>query len=244
MVRNAVKVVAFTGALFVGAFAFRANRVHSAEETADTVARIADAVATTPELQTVAVPAADVVAAQDTVVFAGGCFWGVQAVFQHIKGVVTARSGYAGGQRNTAQYEEVSTGTTGHAESVRVIYDPSKVTYETLLQVFFSVVHDPTQLNYQGPDHGPQYRSEVFTTTAAQKSQTEAFIGALNAKKVFNKPIVTLVEPLKGFFEAEAYHQDYATLHPNDMYIAINDAPKVENLKKQFPQLWREQLHQ
>jgi peptide-methionine (S)-S-oxide reductase len=238
MVRNALRFTIFGAVLLLGAVAFRANRAIESKATGDTVARISAAVAP------IAATPTDAVAGQDTVVFAGGCFWGVQAVFQHINGVVTARSGYTGGARNTATYEDVSTGTTGHAESVRVIYDPSKVSYQTLLQVFFSVVHDPTELNMQGPDHGSQYRSEVWTTTPQQKAETEAFIAQLTSKKVFNKPIVTLIAPLKAFYDAEGYHQDYATLHPNDMYIAINDTPKVDNLKKQFPALYRTALKQ
>jgi peptide-methionine (S)-S-oxide reductase len=245
MVRNAIRVGAFGAVLFLGAFAFRANRANESAQTANTVSRIAAATATVPAtLPAPLAASATPVAAQESVVFAGGCFWGVQAVFQHVKGVVIARSGYAGGARNTASYDDVSSGTTGHAESVRIVYDPAKVSYETLLSIFFSVVHDPTELNYQGPDHGTQYRSAIFTTTAEQKAQTTAFIAALSTKKVFDKPIVTQVTPLDGFYEAEAHHQDYATLHPNDMYIAINDAPKVENLKKQFPQLYRSELHQ
>jgi peptide-methionine (S)-S-oxide reductase len=169
-----------------------------------------------------------------TVVLSGGCFWGVQGVFQHTTGVVNALSGYAGGNKNTAQYETVSTGTTGHAESVEIKYDPRKVTYGKLLQIFFSVAHDPTQLNRQGPDSGTQYRSAIFTTTEEQKKVTDAYIAQLNAAKVYSSPIVTKVGPLQGFFPAEAYHQDYLTLHPNQPYIAYNDIPKVENLKKIF----------
>jgi peptide-methionine (S)-S-oxide reductase len=169
-----------------------------------------------------------------TVVLSGGCFWGVQGVFQHTSGVVNAVSGYAGGSKSTAQYETVSTGTTGHAESVQVKYDPKKISYGKLLQIFFSVAHDPTQLNRQGPDSGTQYRSAIFTTTEEQKKVTDAYIAQLNAAKVYSKPIVTKVGPLEGFFPAEAYHQDYLTLHPNQPYIAYNDIPKVENLKKIF----------
>jgi peptide-methionine (S)-S-oxide reductase len=169
-----------------------------------------------------------------TVVLSGGCFWGVQGVFQHTSGVVNAVSGYAGGSKSTAQYETVSTGTTGHAESVQVKYNPKKISYGKLLQIFFSVAHDPTQLNRQGPDSGTQYRSAIFTTTEEQKKVTDAYIAQLNAAKVYSKPIVTKVGPLEGFFPAEAYHQDYLTLHPNQPYIAYNDIPKVENLKKIF----------
>ena len=169
-----------------------------------------------------------------TVVVAGGCFWGVQGVFQHTAGVVSAMSGYAGGGKSTAGYEMVSTGTTGHAESVEIKYDPAKISYGKILQIFFSVAHDPTQLNRQGPDSGTQYRSAIFTTTDEQKKVTDAYIGQLNAAKVYKKPIVTKVGPLEGFYPAEAYHQDYLTLHPTQPYIAYNDIPKVENLKKIF----------
>jgi peptide-methionine (S)-S-oxide reductase len=181
-------------------------------------------------------PAADVKAADgiQTVVIAGGCFWGVQGVFQHTSGVVNAVSGYAGGNKSTADYNMVSTGTTGHAESVEVKYDPKKISYGKILQIFFSVAHDPTQLNRQGPDSGTQYRSAIFTTNDEQKKVTDAYIAQLNAAKVYRKPIVTRVGPLEGFFPAEAYHQDYLTLHPNQPYIAYNDIPKVENLKKIF----------
>jgi peptide-methionine (S)-S-oxide reductase len=181
-------------------------------------------------------PAADVPASDglQTVVVAGGCFWGVQGVFQHTAGVVNAVSGYAGGSKNTADYNMVSTGTTGHAESVQIKYDPKKISYGKILQIFFSVAHDPTQLNRQGPDSGTQYRSAVFTTNEAQKKATDAYIAQLNAAKVYSKPIVTTVTPLEGFYPAEAYHQDYLTLHPNQPYIAYNDIPKIENLKKIF----------
>jgi peptide-methionine (S)-S-oxide reductase len=181
-------------------------------------------------------PAADMKASDgiQTVVIAGGCFWGVQGVFQHTAGVVNAVSGYAGGSKNTADYSTVSTGTTGHAESVEVKYDPKKISYGKILQIFFSVAHDPTQLNRQGPDSGTQYRSAIFTTNDEQKKVTDAYIAQLNAAKVYKKPIVTKVGPLEGFFPAEAYHQDYLTLHPNQPYIAYNDIPKVENLKKIF----------
>jgi peptide-methionine (S)-S-oxide reductase len=171
-----------------------------------------------------------------TVVVAGGCFWGVQGVFQHTSGVVNAISGYAGGKKSTADYNMVSTGTTGHAESVEIKYDPEQISYGKILQIFFSVAHDPTQLNRQGPDSGTQYRSAIFTTNDEQKTVAEAYIAQLNAAKVYKKPIVTKVGALEGFFQAEAYHQDYLTLHPNQPYIAYNDIPKVENLKKIFAQ--------
>jgi peptide-methionine (S)-S-oxide reductase len=181
-------------------------------------------------------PAADVQAANgiQTVVIAGGCFWGVQGVFQHTAGVVNAVSGYAGGSKSTADYNTVSTGTTGHAESVQINYDPKKISYGKILQIFFSVAHDPTQLNHQDPDSGTQYRSAIFTTSDEQKKVADAYIAQLNAAKVYRKPIVTKVGPLEGFYPAEAYHQDYLTLHPDAPYIAYNDIPKVENLKKLF----------
>jgi peptide-methionine (S)-S-oxide reductase len=175
-----------------------------------------------------------------TAVVAGGCFWGVQGVFQHTSGVVNAVSGYAGGAKKDASYETVSSGTTGHAESVQIRYDPKKISYGKILQIFFSVVHDPTQLNRQGPDTGTQYRSAIFTTNDEQKKVADAYIAQLNAAKVYRKPIVTKVGPLEGFYPAEAYHQDYLTLHPNQPYIAYNDIPKVENLKKLFAQDYTE----
>ena len=172
-------------------------------------------------------------------VFAGGCFWGVEAVFDHVKGVKQAISGYSGGDANTAQYETVSTGRTGHAESVKVIYDPTKVSYGQLLKVYFSVAHDPTQLNRQSPDSGTQYRSEIYTTNAAQQNVAKAYIAQLGAAKVFSAPIVTKVEPLKAFYPAEGYHQKYLSLHPNEPYIVFNDAPKVVELKQMFPALYK-----
>lgn len=178
---------------------------------------------------------------QETAVVAGGCFWGIQAVFQHVKGVVSATSGYSGGAANTAEYETVSTGSTGHAESVKIVYDPSKVTYGELLQVFFSVAHDPTELNRQGPDQGTQYRSVIFYGNAEQKKIADAYIAQLDQTKVYSQKIVTQVVPLKAFYPAEGYHQNYATLHPDNPYIARFDAPKVAALEKVFPQLYRKQ---
>ncbi|GMP03703.1 peptide-methionine (S)-S-oxide reductase MsrA [Bradyrhizobium sp. TM239] len=169
-----------------------------------------------------------------TAVIAGGCFWGVQGVFQHTAGVVNAVSGYAGGTKATADYQTVSSGRTGHAEAVEIKFDPKKISYGKILQIYFSVAHDPTQLNRQGPDVGTQYRSAVFTTSDEQKKVAEAYIAQLNGAKVFTKPIVTKVGALEAFYPAEAYHQDYLTLHPNQPYIAYNDLPKVENLKKLF----------
>ena len=177
-------------------------------------------------------------AAQQSAVISGGCFWGIQAVFQHVKGVISATSGYAGGSAKTAEYEIVSTGETGHAESVEIVYDPSQITYGELLRVFFSVAHDPTQLNRQGPDSGTQYRSSIFYSNDEQKRIAEAYIAQLEKAKVFPSPIVTQVVRLKAFYPAEAYHQDYATRHPDSPYIVYNDAPKVAHLRQQFPDLY------
>jgi peptide-methionine (S)-S-oxide reductase len=177
---------------------------------------------------------------EQTAVFAGGCFWGIQAVFEHVKGVKSAISGYAGGHTASPSYEEVSSGATGHAESVRVVYDPSQVTYGQLLRVLFSVAHDPTQLNRQGPDVGTQYRSAVFYTNDSQKRIAAAYIDQLTKAKAFNRPIVTEVSALKSFNVAEDYHQDYARLHPYDPYIVINDAPKVKDLKRDLASLYVE----
>jgi peptide-methionine (S)-S-oxide reductase len=179
-------------------------------------------------------------AAEDTAVFAGGCFWGVEAVFDHVKGVKRAISGYAGGQLANPSYEQVSTGDTGHAESVEVIYDPSQVSYGKLLQIFFSVAHDPTQLNRQGPDHGTQYRSAIFYRNPQQQQVAESYVKQLTAARTFSRPIVTQVAKLGGFYEAEAYHQNYLEQHPNQLYIVINDKPKVAALKKQFADIYRD----
>ncbi|HET9183197.1 MAG TPA: peptide-methionine (S)-S-oxide reductase MsrA [Candidatus Angelobacter sp.] len=175
---------------------------------------------------------------QESAVLSGGCFWGVQAVFDHVKGVISATSGYTGGAASTAHYEIVSEGNTGHAESVRVVYDPSKITYGELLKIFFSVAHNPTEVNRQGPDEGTQYRSMISYANAEQKKIADAYIAQLTSAHVFSKPIATQVVPLKGFYPAEAYHQHYATRHPDDPYIFFNDAPKVAHLKKQFPDLY------
>jgi peptide-methionine (S)-S-oxide reductase len=187
-------------------------------------------------------PAQDVrgTGATEKAVFAGGCFWGVQAVFQHTNGVLNAVSGYAGGDKATASYGAVSAGRTTHAESVEITYDPKVVSYGTLLQIYFSVAHDPTTLNRQGPDTGPQYRSAVFYRDAEQKRVTEAYIAQLDAAKVFPRKIVTQVSPLAEFYAAEAYHQDYATLHPRQPYIVTFDLPKIANLKTTLPQLYRD----
>jgi peptide-methionine (S)-S-oxide reductase len=172
-----------------------------------------------------------------TAVFAGGCFWGVEAVFERLKGVSNVVSGFAGGKKETAHYDVVSEGRSGHAESVQVTYDPSQITYGQLLQVFFSVAHDPTELNRQGPDEGTQYRSAIFYADDEQKRVAEAYIQQLNDAKVFRKKIVTQLTPLNGFYAAEAYHQHYLDRHPNDPYIVYNDQPKVRDLQKQFPEL-------
>jgi peptide-methionine (S)-S-oxide reductase len=181
-------------------------------------------------------PAVDAQASDaiQTAVIAGGCFWGVQGVFQHTAGVINALSGYAGGSKASASYTMVSTGATSHAEAVEIKYDPKKISYGKILQIFFSVAHDPTQLNRQGPDSGTQYRSAIFTANDDQKKVADAYIAQLNAAKVYKKPIVTKVGPLEAFYPAEAYHQDYLTLHPTQPYIMFNDIPKVEALKKIF----------
>src|ERR1700689_907785 len=176
---------------------------------------------------------------KETAVVAGGCFWGVQAVFQHVKGVVSATSGYSGGTVKNPDYEAVSSGTTGHAESVQIVYDPSQVTLGELLRVFFSVATDPTELNRQGPDDGTQYRSVIFYANDEQKHIAQSYISQLQGAKSFRRPIVTQGVPLQAFYTAEAYHQNYATLHPNNPYIFMNDAPKVEHLRKQFPNLYK-----
>jgi len=177
-------------------------------------------------------------ASKESVVLAGGCFWGVQAVFQHTKGVISVTSGYAGGKASTAQYDTVSGGATGHAESVKVIYDPKQITLERLLDVYFTVAHNPTELNYQGPDHGTQYRSAIFYRSPEQKKTAQARIDTLMAEKKFSAPIVTTLEPLSTFYPAEDYHQNYATLHPYQPYILMHDAPKLVALEKTFPEFY------
>lgn len=179
------------------------------------------------------------VSAQQTAVFAGGCFWGVDAVFKHVRGVSEVVSGYAGGSEATAHYEQVSEGSTGHAESVRVRFDPARVSYQQLLQVFFSVAHDPTELNRQGPDVGSQYRSAIFYTSAEQQQVAQRHIQQLTATRTFSSAIVTQVVPLTQFYPAEDYHQNFLALHPNKPYIVINDLPKLEQLRKQFPALYQ-----
>jgi len=227
MTRSSTRGLAALGAGVVAALLFAAR---AAVPTTASAVTLPDPVVDQP----ISAPAG-----QQTIVFAGGCFWGVQAVFQHVKGVVSATSGYAGGTVSSPSYEQVSTGTTGHAESVRVVFDTSQVSLGQLLKVFFSVAHDPTEVNRQGPDVGTQYRSAIFYTTPAQQKIVDAYIAQLSAAKVFRDPIVTEVKPLRAFYEAEAYHQNYYNLHPSQPYIVINDRPKVEALKTQFADLWR-----
>jgi peptide-methionine (S)-S-oxide reductase len=195
------------------------------------------------EAHAIPAPALDEPAAQrsgsEVAVLAGGCFWGVQGVFQHVKGVTSAVSGYAGGDAKTAQYETVSTGMTGHAESVRVTFDPSKISYGRILQIYFSVAHDPTELDRQGPDEGTQYRSTLFPGTAEQAKIAKAYIAQLDQAHAFNAAVVTTIEPDRAFYPAEDYHQDFLARHPSYPYIVINDLPKVENLQRLFPELYR-----
>jgi peptide-methionine (S)-S-oxide reductase len=189
-------------------------------------------------------PALDAVATGEglqTAVLAGGCFWGVQAVFQHVKGVTQVVSGYSGGAKDTAQYEVVGSGRTGHAESVQIQFDPKQISFGRILQIYFSVAHDPTQLNRQGPDEGTQYRSAIFFADPEQQRVAQAYIAQLDKAGVFKRPVVTQLTRLSAFYPAEAYHQDYATLHPNNSYIVYNDAPKVENLKRLFSEIYRDQ---
>jgi peptide-methionine (S)-S-oxide reductase len=197
---------------------------------------------TPPPSDPIPPPAADATLskqpAKETAVFAGGCFWGVQSVFQRVKGVIATTAGYAGGTAATATYDQVTTETTGHAESVEVVYDPSRITYGQLLRIFFSVAHDPTQLNRQGPDVGTSYRSAIFYTNDEQKRLAQAYIAQLDAAKVFGRPIVTQVTPLKAFYRAEDYHQDYAYHNPHNPYIEVCDRPKIAALKQQFPELF------
>jgi peptide-methionine (S)-S-oxide reductase len=190
-------------------------------------------------LSLAALPSATAAPAEQTAVFAGGCFWGVDAVFKHVKGVSDVVSGYAGGSAATAHYEQVSGGDTGHAEAVRVRFDPARISYQQLLQVFFSVAHDPTQLNRQGPDVGSQYRSAIFYTSVEQQKIAQSHLQQLTAARIFPAPIVTQVVPLQRFYPAEAYHQNYLALHPDQPYIVFNDMPKLEQLRKQFPALYQ-----
>jgi peptide-methionine (S)-S-oxide reductase len=198
---------------------------------------------TAEDARVVPAPASDEAAApgatSEVAVLAGGCFWGVQGVFQHVTGVTSAVSGYAGGDQKTAQYETVSGGATGHAESVQITFDPRQITYGRILQIYFSVAHDPTELNYQGPDSGTQYRSAIFPANDGQARIAQAYIAQLDAAHAFDKPVVTKIEPGRSFYPAEAYHQDFLTRHPTYPYIVINDLPKVENLKRLFPGAYR-----
>jgi peptide-methionine (S)-S-oxide reductase len=213
------------GVCALGAFWLQGPPGRAAEQAAIIPAPAVDAPAG-PQLQ--------------TVVLAGGCFWGVQGVFQHVNGVTRAVSGYAGGTKDTAIYEVVGSGRTGHAESVEVTFDPRQVSYGKILQIYFSVAHDPTELNRQGPDYGTQYRSAIFYRDETQKHVAEAYIAQLDKTGVFHSPIVTQLTPLTAFYAAESYHQDFATLHPSYPYIAYNDLPKIDNLKRVFADLYRD----
>ena len=206
-------------------FAVKSTSGASSALSGPVAAPVVDAIVTSP--------------AEDTAVFAGGCFWGIEAVYEHVKGVKSAVSGYAGGKGENPSYDQVSSGNTGHAESVQVIYDPSQVSYGKLLQVFFSVAHDPTQLNRQGPDHGTQYRSAIFYNSPQQQQVAESYIKQLTTARTFSRPIVTEVSKLRAFYPAEEYHQDYLVRHPNQPYIVINDKPKVAALKKQFADIYK-----
>jgi peptide-methionine (S)-S-oxide reductase len=202
-----------------------------AEQCGAEVARVIPA----PTLDETTAPGA----ATEVAVLAGGCFWGVQGVFQHVKGVTSAVSGYAGGDKRTAHYETVGSGTTGHAESVQVTFDPRQITYGRILQIYFAVAHDPTQLNRQGPDTGTQYRSAIFTKNEEQAKIARAYIVQLNKAGVFNATIATNVTQLQGFYAAENYHQNFLVAHPNHLYIVINDIPKIENLRRVYPDIYR-----
>ena len=179
------------------------------------------------------------ISSSQTAVFAGGCFWGVEAVFRHTIGVISATSGYAGGSAKTANYKQVSSGSTGHAESVQVVYDPQKISYGQLLKIFFAVAHNPTELNRQGPDHGTQYRSAIFTTNDNQRQVALAYVNQLQGLRIYGEPIVTQVQPLPAFYPAEDYHQNYLAQNPTQPYIVINDLPKLQHLREQFPKLYR-----
>jgi peptide-methionine (S)-S-oxide reductase len=224
-IRSTVRAALGVLALIAGAFAWQATS--SASESAVMVPK--------PAVDATAAPGA----ATDSIVLAGGCFWGVQGVFQHVNGVTSAVSGYAGGNAGTAHYEMVGSGSTGHAESVKVTYDPGKISLGRILQIYFSVAHDPTQLNRQGPDRGTQYRSTIFAANDEQVRVARAYIAQLDQAKVFGQPIATTIETGKTFYPAEAYHQDYLTLNPHNPYIAFNDMPKIDNLKQMFPDAFR-----
>jgi peptide-methionine (S)-S-oxide reductase len=230
MSRGWLRLVAIVLTVFAGVMVWRARNEVSAN------ARGSGTNAAVPA------PAVDEAKAasrgKETAVVAGGCFWGIQAVFQHVKGVISATSGYSGGTVKNPDYETVSSGSTGHAESVQIVYDPSQVTYGELLRVFFSVAHDPTELNRQGPDEGTQYRSVIFYGNEEQKRVAEAYIAQLDHAGAFPRAIVTQVVGLQAFYPAEGYHQNYAAMHPDNPYIVFNDAPKVANLKKEFPEMY------
>jgi peptide-methionine (S)-S-oxide reductase len=224
---NAIWQIGAAAVLAMAALAWNASPAHAAESAF-----------------VIAPPATDEPASSsrpETAVFAGGCFWGVQGVFQHVKGVSQALSGYTGGKGDTAHYDDVSTGNTGHAESVQVTYDPSQVTYGQLLQIYFSVAHNPTQLNRQGPDTGTQYRSTIFAANSQQHKIAQAYIAQLDKSGVYSKPLATTIEDGKTFYPAEAYHQDYLVHNPQSMYIVFNDLPKVNNLAKVFPKRYRDE---
>jgi peptide-methionine (S)-S-oxide reductase len=225
--RSLLMVPVIGALMLIPFFGFTASRVHAAEPAVEIPA---------PALDQTLPPGSGL----QTVVLAGGCFWGVQAVFQHTKGVTAAVSGYAGGKKDTAHYEEVGSGRTGHAESEQVTFDPQQISFGKILQIYFSVGHNPTELNYQGPDSGTQYRSAIFYANDEQKRVASAYIEQLNKTKAFGEPIVTKLEPLTGFYPAEDYHQDFAVTHPNYPYIVFNDAPKVDNLKRLFADYYRE----
>jgi len=227
MARSKTAGILTLGALLAPLLAWAADNAQAAEPAVVIPAPAVDAAA----------PAND---GTQTVVLAGGCFWGVQAVFQHTKGVTNAVSGYAGGAKETAHYEMVGTERTGHAESVEVTYDPKQISYGKILQIYFSVAHNPTELNRQGPDYGTQYRSAIFYADDEQKRVAGAYIAQLDNAHAFGQPIVTQLEPLSGFYPAEDYHQDFAVLHPSYPYIVYNDAPKVENLKRLFADAYRD----
>jgi len=224
--RRGLLLLAGGAAVLAAGLVWQGPTLHAAEAAVQLPAPQQDVPAGGPRLQ--------------KAVFAGGCFWGVQGVFQHVKGVQRAVSGYSGGSASTASYDAVSGGRTGHAEAVEVTFDPTLVSYGALLQIFFSVAHDPTQLNRQGPDHGTQYRSAIFTQDPAQVKVAQAYIAQLDAARAFGAPIVTRVEQGPAFYPAEVYHQDYLTENPRAPYIVVNDLPKLDNLRKMFPQRWRQ----
>lgn len=229
-------LAAFFGiAALAAAYAMTAAKFNKSNANSNGAAQIAGTKSSLPPTNVSPSPRAD---GKQIAVFSGGCFWGVEAVFEHVKGVSDATSGYAGGTAETADYETVSSGETKHAESVQVTFDPAQVSYEQLLKIFFAVAHDPTELNRQGPDTGTQYRSAIFYTSDEQKRFAENAIAELEKAKTYSSPIVTEVAPLKAFYAAEAYHQNYLEHHPTQPYIVVNDLPKVENLKKQFADLY------